>query len=85
MFSIIYRKNFVAFNRQIKRTGEQMSSRIISLLKIVNLSDCLVSEDAFTGIKEVSYGNLEGLENMKKQSYDFLRDALLRREEQYVK
>lgn len=85
VFSIIYRKNFVAFNRQIKRTGEQMSSRIISLLKIVNLSDCLVSEDAFTGIKEVSYGNLEGLENMKKQSYDFLRDALLRREEQYVK
>ena len=85
VFSIIYRKNFVAFNRQIKRTGEQMSSRIISLLKIDNLSDCLVSEDAFTGIKEVPYGNLEGLENLKKQSYDFLRDTLLRKEEQYVK
>lgn len=77
VFSIIFKKNFVVFERQTNTSEERMNSRILSLLEITNLQHCLMSPDEFYEIENIDYGNMEEFENLKSESYEFLKKALL--------
>lgn len=77
VFSILFGKPFLIMNRKVTDSAPQMSSRIETLLKKLNLEERLqgnvTKEDIFNCNYEKAYIELE---NERKKAYDFLERSL---------
>lgn len=81
IFSIIFRKNFWVFNRYNEWEKDAANHRITDLLHILGLSDRLLQDDEYPKLEkikqEIDYESVEErLDELRKKSMDWLRDAL---------
>ena len=73
VFSIIFHKKFITFNRP----GLNMNSRITSLAELLNLRKLVTESGDFDGETEIDYFNVDKiLREERRKSYDFLEKAL---------
>jgi hypothetical protein len=79
IFSILYKKPFLAFERFARHDPRSENSRIYSLLKMVSLEDRIVSNCNIGDLvdKEIDFDLIElSLNGARKKSIRFLSDAL---------
>ena len=73
VFSIIFHKKFVTFNRP----GLNMNSRIESLAELTGAKNRLTEYGDLNCETEINYVNVDRiLEEERRKSFDFLKDAL---------
>lgn len=73
VFSIIFHKKFVTFNRP----GLNMNSRIESLAELTGAKNRLTECGDLNCETEINYVNVDRiLEEERRKSFDFLKDAL---------
>ena len=81
VFSLLFHNNFYTFNRFENRRGKPTTSRIDSLLTIVNLSDRKVpnqpSMDYFNQVQKINFDDIDSkLAAFRQSSIEYLKNAL---------
>ena len=80
MFSILYKKNFIVFERGNKVNKNDMNSRVRSLLEIFGLEEQFVNEDEFKLELDCLHPNYlnesSSFADAKKMSYNYLINSL---------
>ena len=78
-FSVLFKKEFVVFERFSKEDIQSTNSRIYSILNLLGLNNRLVSEVKdinFLEKEKINYSNvLKKLEEEKKKSFDYLNNV----------
>ncbi len=71
-FSLIFKKNFVVFNRK-----DKINTRMKDLLKLLQLEERMFEHESFDYQKDIDYNKINSLlENQIKKSKNFLRNSL---------
>lgn len=79
VLSIIFKRQFFTFERDINATETSIFARISDLLEMLNLENRILKEGEFlpSRIKEIDYSNVNMILNQKKQeSIEYLKKAL---------